>query len=52
MLTDLARWWRWRRRVRAAQAWRDAERAEYRRAIDRITAVTPSGAGTIRRPRS
>lgn len=42
----------WRRRVRAARAWRDAERAEYERAVERITALPPTGHGRIGRPRS
>jgi hypothetical protein len=42
----------YRRRVRAARAWRDTERAEYLRAVQRITALKPAGMGTLRRPRS
>ncbi len=52
MLIEVMRHLLWRRRVKAAHAWRDAERAEYQQAVERITAVTPSGMGTPRRPRS
>lgn len=52
MLIKIVRHLLWRRRVRAAHAWRDAERAEYRRAVERITALPPAGHGRIGRPRS
>jgi hypothetical protein len=42
----------WRRKVELAHAWRDAQRAEYQQAIDRITALEPAGMGTLGRPRS
>jgi hypothetical protein len=42
----------YRRRVRAVHAWQEAERAEYRKAVGRITAVAPTGCGTLGRPRS
>jgi hypothetical protein len=52
MLTSVIRQLLWRRRVRAAQAWRDEQRAEYAQAVERITAAVPSGMGPLRRPRS
>ncbi|MEU8656289.1 hypothetical protein [Actinoplanes philippinensis] len=52
MLVEVMRHLLYRRRVRAVHAWRDAERAEYLRAVQRITAVAPTGMGTMRRPRS
>jgi hypothetical protein len=52
MLATVMRYLLYRRRVRAAHAWRDTERAEYLRAVQRITALNPAGMGTLRRPRS
>lgn len=52
MLATAMRRLLWRRRVRAAHAWRDAQRAAYQQAVERLTAVPPTGMGTIRRPRS
>ena len=52
MLIEVMRHLMWRRRVKAAHTWRDAERAEYARAVQRITAAAPAGMGTRGRPRS
>jgi hypothetical protein len=52
MLATAMRHLLYRRRVRAAHAWRDAERAEYLLAVQRVTALEPTGMGTLRRPRS
>lgn len=52
MFVEMMRHLLWRRRVKAAHAWRDAERAEYLRAVQRITALSATGHGGIGRPRS
>jgi hypothetical protein len=52
MLIEVMRHLLWRRRVGAVHAWRNAEREEYERAVARFTALTPTGMGTRRRPRS
>lgn len=52
MLAEIMRHLQWRRRVQTAHEWRDAERAEYERAVRRIAEQVPAGCGTVRRPRS
>lgn len=49
MLATLMRHLLYRRRVQAAHAWRDEQRAEYAQAVQRITAAAPTGMGAIRR---
>lgn len=46
MAVKIVRHLLWRRRVAAAHAWRDAERAEYERAVGRIIEQLPTGSGT------
>ncbi|MEU4156425.1 hypothetical protein [Actinoplanes sp. NPDC026670] len=52
MLVTVMRRLLWRRRVKAVQAWRDTERQEYLRAVQRFTALEPARLGRTGRPRS
>jgi hypothetical protein len=51
MLAEVMRHVLYRRRVNAAQAWRDAQRAEYETAVRRIVEQGAEVPDPVRRPR-